>query len=421
MSTIPLTDRDRIDSPPPAGLPRSADVFLAAFGLILGLPLLVICTIAVALTSPGPVIFRQRRVGRRGAFFMLLKFRTMWADAPGLLMTGEGDSRVTPIGRLLRKTRLDELPALINVLLGDLSLVGPRPEIPRFVDLGNPLWRLALQVRPGLTDPVTLILRNEESLLASVDGNPETFYRDVLQPYKLRGYARYLEQRTWWSDIEVLGRTALAMVRPSSVPPPSIADLSRPRPEAAEVAPDTEQSSRAGAWRRVNLRDIQYLFDLLVLAAAFAFAYLLRFDFQTDAGEVRHLATQLPWVLALQFGALLLARVHRFIWRYVGMREGGRFVNAAIWSGGILLALRLFVPDGFQQWRIPISIIFMDTLLGFGGVFSLRVARRIAYERSRRGLVSRNTAPRRRVLLLGAGQAGVLAAREILGRGDLDI
>ena len=419
MSTLPLTGR--LEESANSGLPRAVEAIFAALALVVCLPLFVFCAVAIALTSRGPVLFRQKRVGRRGEFFTLLKFRTMRADASGLSITAQGDPRVTPMGRFLRKAKLDELPALWNVIVGDLGLVGPRPEVPRFVDLGNPLWRLALQVRPGLTDPVTLTLRNEEALLASVEGNPETFYRDVLQPYKLRGYARYLEQRTWWSDVEVLGRTLLAIVRPSSVPPPSIADLSRPRVEAAEMPPDTEQASRAGAWRRVNLRDIQYLFDLLVFAAAFVFAYLLRFDFQTSRSEIQSLLPQLPWVLALQFGALLLARVHRFIWRYVGMREAGRFLNAAIWSGSILLALRLFVPDGFEQWRIPISVIFMDTLLGFGGVFSLRVARRIAYERTRRSLVSRNTEPRRRVLLLGAGQAGVLAAREILGRGDLDI
>ncbi|MEO8429889.1 MAG: polysaccharide biosynthesis protein [Acidobacteriota bacterium] len=419
MSSLPLTGR--LEDPTGTGLPRAVEAVMAAIALVLCVPIFIVCGVAIAVSSRGPVLFRQKRVGRRGEFFTLLKFRTMQADAAGLLMTAEGDPRITPIGRFLRKAKLDEIPALWNVLVGDLALVGPRPEVPRFVDLGNPLWRLVLQVRPGLTDPVTLTLRNEESLLASVKENPETFYRDVLQPYKLRGYARYLKRRTWWTDIEILGRTVLAVVRPSSVPPPSIADLSRPRVEPAEAPPDTEQTSRAGAWRRVNLRDVQYLFDLVVLAAAFGFSYLLRFDFQTNRAEMREVLPQMPWVLALQFGSLLLARVHRFIWRYVGMREAGRFLNAALWSGGALLALRLFVPDGYDHWRIPLSVIFMDTLLGFGGVFSLRVARRIAYERSRRGIVSRNAAPRRRVLLLGAGQAGVLAAREILGRGDLDI
>ena len=420
MSTVPLTGG--LEAPhSPRGLPRAVEALLAAVALVLSLPLLLLCALAVAFSSRGPVLFQQKRVGRRGQFFTLYKLRTMRAGSTGLLVTPGGDARVTPVGRFLRKFKLDELPALWNVLIGDLSLVGPRPEVPRFVDLGNPIWRRVLGGRPGLTDPVTLTLRNEEELLASVEGNPESFYRDVLQPYKLRGYADYFERRTWWTDLQVLGRTALAIVRPSRVPAPSIADLSRKPEEVPAEASESELSSPSRAWHRISVRDFQYLVDLGVLSAAFAFAYLLRFDFQTSNPELERLLPQLPWVLALQFGALLLAGVHRFIWRYVGIREARQFLDAAIWSGAALLAMRLFVPPEFDHWRIPISVILMDTVLGFGAAFGLRVARRISYESSRRGNGNAAAATKRRVLLLGAGQAGVLAAREILGRGDHDI
>jgi FlaA1/EpsC-like NDP-sugar epimerase/lipopolysaccharide/colanic/teichoic acid biosynthesis glycosyltransferase len=420
VSTVPLTGG--LEAPrSPGGLPRAVEALLAAVALVLSLPLLLVCAAAVAFSSRGPVLFQQKRVGRRGQFFTLYKLRTMRAGSTGLLVTPGGDARVTRVGRFLRKFKLDELPALWNVLIGDLSLVGPRPEVPRFVDLGNPIWRRVLGRRPGLTDPVTLTLRNEEELLASVVGNPESFYRDVLQPYKLRGYADYFERRTWWTDLQVLGRTALAIVRPSRVPAPSIADLSRKPEEVPAEASEIELSSPSRTWRRISVRDFQYLVDLGVLSAAFAFAYLLRFDFQTSNPELDRLLPQLPWVLALQFGALLLAGVHRFIWRYVGIREARQFLDAAIWSGAALLAMRLFVPLEFDHWRIPISVILMDTVLGFGAAFGLRVARRISYESSRRGSGNAAAAPKRRVLLLGAGQAGVLAAREILGRGDHDI
>ncbi len=405
------------------GLPRWLEVLVALVGLVFAAPILLVCIIAIKLTSRGPVFFRQDRVGRRGAFFTLHKLRTMRVQPSSwvLHVTAHDDDRITALGKILRTTKLDELPQLWNVLVGDLSLVGPRPEVPRFVDLGNPLWREVLKVRPGLTDPVTLKLRNEEELLGSVGGNREAFYREVLQPYKLRGSVEYLRNRTSWTDLEVLARTLIAVVRPSSVPPPSIADLSR-RPEARQELGGGAPSTRTGAWRRITTRDIQYLLDLGVLASAFLLSYMLRFDFDISPAEQRYLQLQLPWVLALQFGALLLSGVHRSVWRYVGIREARRFLDAAVWSGAGLLALRLFVPVQHEQWRIPISVILVDTVLGFCGALGMRVLRRISYEDKRRGTAQvAPTAVRRRVLLLGAGQAGVLAAREILGRGDFDI
>ncbi len=139
------------------------------------------------------------------------------------MVTARGDDRVTPVGRFLRRTKLDELPELWNVLKGDMALVGPRPEVPELVDLTDPLWVEVLEARPGLTDPVTVGLRNEELLMAGVEGDRDRFYREVLQPRKLRGYADYLRNRNWRSDLGVLGATAVAILRPGSGPghPPS--------------------------------------------------------------------------------------------------------------------------------------------------------------------------------------------------------
>jgi len=405
-----------------AGLPRSLEAFIAAIGLLIATPILLLAVIAIKLTSRGPVFFRQGRVGRRGEFFELFKLRTMRIQPPSwvLNVTANDDDRITPVGKILRATKIDELPELWNVLVGDLSLVGPRPEVPRFVDLGNPLWREALKVRPGLTDPVTLKLRNEEELLATVGGNREAFYREVLQPYKLRGYAEYLQRRTPWSDLRVLAMTLLAIVRPSTTPPPTLAELMKAS-DGTEVRSE-DLAIATSAKSGVSLRHVQYLLDLFVLATAFGLSYLLRFDFKLDARIRADLFAQLPWVLLLQSGALLLAGVHRFIWRYVAIREARHFVDAALWSGLALVLFRLFDPFSIDAMRIPISVIIMDTVFGFCGVLAMRVARRISYEQERREDVSETvTTARRRVLLLGAGQAGVLAAREIQGRGDLDI
>jgi lipopolysaccharide/colanic/teichoic acid biosynthesis glycosyltransferase len=149
----------------------------------------------------------------------------MRASSKGPEVTAGNDSRITVVGRVLRKTKLDELPELWNVLKGDMSLVGPRPEVPRFVDLEDPKWRTVLRTRPGLTDPVTLRLRNEERLLDQVDGDVERFYVGTLQPLKLNGYLEYLENRSWATDFRIILKTALAVILPSRTPSPTAAQM----------------------------------------------------------------------------------------------------------------------------------------------------------------------------------------------------
>jgi len=203
------------------GIPRFVEVILAFFALLGSVPLIIVSAAAIKMTSPGPVLFRQRRIGKNGQPFDLIKLRTMVERKPGPQVTTTTDSRVTRVGRLLRRMKLDELPEFWNVLKGDMSLVGPRPEVPRYVDLRNPGWQIVLQTRPGLTDPVTLRLRNEEQLLASVEGDVERFYLEVLQPVKLRGYLEYLQMRSWIEDLKVIVRTAISVIRPGSIPAPS--------------------------------------------------------------------------------------------------------------------------------------------------------------------------------------------------------
>lgn len=196
------------------GLPRPIEAVLAGCGLLVSLPVVAIAAVLIRATSRGPALFRQERVGLGGKSFTLFKLRTMRLSESGPQVTASGDDRITPIGRVLRRSKLDELPQLWNVVKGDMSLVGPRPEVPRYVDLRDPFWKRVLSARPGITDPVTLRLRDEEVLLAGVDGDPERFYRERLLPEKLRQYLRYLETRTAWSDVEVLYQTVLAIVFP---------------------------------------------------------------------------------------------------------------------------------------------------------------------------------------------------------------
>jgi lipopolysaccharide/colanic/teichoic acid biosynthesis glycosyltransferase len=193
--------------------------------LIVTSPLLGLGAIAVLVSSPGPAWFRQERVGRGGRPFTLYKLRSMRLASGGPAVTRHGDARVTTVGRWLRRSKLDELPQLWNVVRGDMSLVGPRPEVPRFVDLADPMWARVLETRPGITDPLTLKLRDEEQLMPEGETDPERFYVETLQPLKLRGYVEYLERRSWWSDIEVLFATLASVVRPS--PPPDREEILR--------------------------------------------------------------------------------------------------------------------------------------------------------------------------------------------------
>jgi lipopolysaccharide/colanic/teichoic acid biosynthesis glycosyltransferase len=200
----------------PAGIPRPIELLTAAVGLVLLGPLVAIAGLMVRASSRGPILFRQERVGRDGRHFVLYKLRTMRPSTGGPQVTARGDDRITAVGRILRKTKLDELPQLWNVVRGDMSLVGPRPEVPRYVDLEDPLWIETLRVRPGITDPVTLKLRDEESVLAQGGGDPERFYRDELLPAKLREYVEYSRSRSWSKDVAVLCRTVLALLFPSA-------------------------------------------------------------------------------------------------------------------------------------------------------------------------------------------------------------
>lgn len=200
------------------GIPRIAEAFLALAGLVVLSPFLGLGALLVALSSPGPILYRQERIGLHGQKFILYKFRSMRVTSSALQVTAKNDDRITCAGRFLRKTKIDELPELWNVLRGDMSLVGPRPEVERYVDLNNSLWRQLLAVRPGITDPVTLSLRNEEELLGHVEGDPEQFYLETLQPLKLKGYIEYLRQRDAWSDVMVIVRTVFVILFPNKAP-----------------------------------------------------------------------------------------------------------------------------------------------------------------------------------------------------------
>lgn len=195
-------------------LKRFFDLLLASIGLIVLLPLLLAVAMAVRMSSSGPVLFRQIRVGRGGGDFILYKFRSMTVRAGS--EQGEFDagnsSRVTRIGRFLRATKLDELPQLWNVVRGDMSLVGPRPEIRFWVETEPGIWTSVHTVRPGITDPASIVFRDEEAMLA-MSPDPVKTYREVILPRKLDLYLAYIRDQSFRGDLRILWCTILTVIR----------------------------------------------------------------------------------------------------------------------------------------------------------------------------------------------------------------
>jgi lipopolysaccharide/colanic/teichoic acid biosynthesis glycosyltransferase len=193
---------------------RVFDFVVSLVALILLLPVLAVIAAAVRLDSPGPVFYRQLRVRRGGQLFRLFKFRTMVVDADRLApnVSASGDPRVTRVGRFLRRSYLDELPQLLNVLRGDMSLVGPRPETPEFVELYTSEERRVLSVRPGLIGPSTLAFMDEAELLAGAS-DPVSYYRTTVLHERVRADLGYLTRRSLAYDIRLLTIQALAIVR----------------------------------------------------------------------------------------------------------------------------------------------------------------------------------------------------------------
>jgi lipopolysaccharide/colanic/teichoic acid biosynthesis glycosyltransferase len=194
---------------------RLFDFASALIGLVLLSPLFLIAGLIIKMASPGPVFHYGKRVGLNGKVFTLYKFRTMVIHAPavGPGITSNNDPRITWVGGLLRRTKIDELPQLINVLKGDMSLVGPRPEDPRYVAQYTPEQRQLLNVRPGMTSAASLVYRNEEQMLAGADW--EKLYRTEVLPAKLAIDLSYLSKRTFFSDLLLILRTILSMFHSS--------------------------------------------------------------------------------------------------------------------------------------------------------------------------------------------------------------
>lgn len=195
-------------------LKRMFDIFASFFGLLVLSPILIVIALLIVLTSSGGVFFRQVRVGRKGKEFRIFKFRTMVKDAEskGMQITVGNDSRVTTIGKFLRKCKLDELPQLINVLLGQMSFVGYRPEVPKYVAMYTDYQRNILRIRPGITDLASIEYRDENEVLEQSDNPEDTYVNDVMQK-KLALNIKYMQEMGFWYDLKLIFKTFLAILK----------------------------------------------------------------------------------------------------------------------------------------------------------------------------------------------------------------
>ncbi len=187
---------------------RSFDIMAVVLGLVLLSPLLVVVAAAIRILSRGPIFFRQERIGRRFKPFFINKFRTMVPDAPrrGAQITCGADPRITRIGKILRKTKIDEIPQLINVLLGDMSLVGPRPEVRKYVEMFRADYAEILEVRPGITDLASIKYRDEAEILGRA-ADPEREYVERILPEKIRLSKEYVRNSSLWLDLMIILKT----------------------------------------------------------------------------------------------------------------------------------------------------------------------------------------------------------------------
>ena len=385
-------------------LKRTFDITAAALGLLLLSPLLLMVALLIRLDSKGPVFFRQVRVGRYGQPFRIFKFRTMH-DAPavsglagsagpaGPQLTVAGDARITRVGALLRRTKLDEQPQLIDVLRGSMSLVGPRPEVPRYVEHYPPASReRVLSVRPGITDFASLRYRNENALLARAS-DPEREYVDVILPSKLRYALDYVDNASVAGDLRVLGLTLRTVFVPSLPVPRSFIAMTDSKLWA--------RLDRAMSSLHPQRRLAVVVADALTVLVCWHITYLFRLGFERyQPGR--------PWyddyvsfgVVAVYVLCLALTGAHRGIWRFFGFDDLKRITVACL-AAGMLSAVAVLMA---HLTGVARAVLLLHPLFCIAVLSITRMVYRMVWEHARARANGLEGEPRR-AIVLGAGEA----------------
>jgi len=361
---------------------RALDIVLSAAGLVLLTPVFAAVALGLRREGAGPVLFRQVRVGRGFRPFRILKFRTMvpGADRMGPGITPGRDPRVTRFGAFLRWTKLDELPQLWNVLRGDMSLVGPRPELPQYARLFEDDYREILRVRPGITDLASLTYRDEAGRLDH-EPDPERAYVETILPDKIRLARTYVSRASLVYDLRILGETLLLLAFPAR-------------------AFDRMLERFASAHRQIAL-----LVQAALAAAANLLAMWLIYDGGLTQATLDLVVLALPALLAVRTLWHVVFHLDRDRWRYVGLREIGDVVAATLLGTGTFWALTQLVPV-YQGY--PRAIVIVDGVLCLLLLAGARIVRRSLCA------VRERTYNTRRALVVGTGDAAERVVRDLL-------
>ena len=380
---------------------RLLDVAASLVGLLLLSPLFVLIAAAIKLDSPGPVFYRQERVGRHGLLFRIFKFRTMAVAPPasGAQITVAGDSRITRVGALLRRTKLDELAQLLDVLRGTMSLVGPRPEVPRYVAHYPPAWReRLLSVRPGITDFASVRYRDESDLLARA-ADPEREYIDVILPMKLRYALRYVDQPSIANDLRVIGLTLNTVFAPNLPSPRRLLPMND-----SKLWPWLDQAMSA---LRPRNRSIAMAADALTVLACWHITYLFRLGFERWQPGRPWYDDYVSFGVVLTYLVLLaVTGVPRGPWRFFGFDDFKRIAAACV-IAGLVSAVAVL---GAQLTGVARAVLLLHPLFCLLALCLSRMAYRMVWEAARSRVSDVEGEPRRAVVL-GAGEA----ARRLVG------
>ena len=380
-----------------AAIKRLMDVVLGFVALVVLLPVMGLVAIAVALDSAGSVVYGASRVGRNGQKFTMWKFRSMarGADRVGPAVTGAYDFRVTRVGAFLRRTKLDELPQLVNVLAGQMSLVGPRPEAPSYVNRWTDEERAILAFRPGMTGPTQIAYIDEEELL---QGDPSAVYESELMHAKLAVDLEYVRRYSLRRDIGIMWKTLVGIL--------SAGERRTNRPARRFTLVERLASARLGP----------ILLDAVLAAIAAALAVGLRIDRNNIFAAIATYWVFVPLAAIVRPAGFLIAGAYLRVWRYPTVSDAALVVSSLA-AGSVIMTILIFVV--MQPWAFPGTVgfprsaIIIEFLLSFIVLGGIRFASRIRQEGLEDGSAPAAAGPPRPVLIYGAGEAGALLAREM--------
>jgi lipopolysaccharide/colanic/teichoic acid biosynthesis glycosyltransferase len=361
-------------------LKRAVDLVIATLGLVILLPFLLLVAALIKIDSHGPVFFRQARVGLNGRSFRIFKFRSMVSGAHkmGSRLTTKRDPRVTRVGQILRWFKIDELPQLINVLVGDMSLIGPRPEDPYFVRFYTAAQRRVLSVRPGMVGPSQILGRDELESYPEGLKDTEAYYSEHILPEKLERDLEYVARATFWSDMSLLARGIWATVRGAV--------------------------KTKFLWRRRH-RVALFAADCVLIVSSCYLAFMIRHDFDWPRNH-RFLLLPLLITLAARSMALMYYGAYQGVFAYFGLWDLAAIFKAVTLSAVISGGLTFFV--GLQSF--PRSVFIIDWAIILFMLAGVRYGLRAWVRQRWRQLGQR----RHKALVVGAGMGGEQIARTLL-------